>query len=211
MPATPNEPPGDPPTDLSVDDRITLDESLSRVLVAVLSSLTPAERVAFVLHDVFGVPFRTISDIVGRSPDATRTLARTARQRIRRRHEDVAPPGPDSAVVRDFSRACAAGEQRRLEILLDPGITVTVDSGGTVRAPAAPVRGVERTAQLLIALFADEPAMVVSEQSINGQVGLLLRRGGQVVGTVGLNVRGERILDVWVVANPDKLRHWNTP
>jgi len=209
MPNTPADRPSgdDPPSDPL--DRVTLDASLTKLLLVVLESLTPAQRVAFVLHDVFGVPYDTISEIVGRSPIATKKLTRSARRQIQYRHVDAAKPEPAGGVEHEFFRACSAGDLRQLEGLLDPEITVLVDRGGKAR-PIDPIRGISAAAASLIRLFADEQTVVAAEQSVNGRVGLVLRQGGQVVSIVMVNVRDDLVLDVWIAANPDKLRQWNT-
>ena len=207
MPNTPADPPsGDiPPTDPL--DRVTLDASLIKLLTVVLESLTPAKRVAFVLHDVFGVPYDAISEIVGRSPSATRKLTRSARRRIHYRPSDVPDPAQTGGVLHELFLACSAGDVARLERLLDPEITVLIDHGGTVRW-IDPVRGAPAAAALLIELLSDEHKL--SEQSVNGGVGLVLRQSGNVVGIVLVNIRNDLVLDAWIVTNPDKVRFWNT-
>src|SRR5215831_553466 len=89
-------------------DRITLDESVSMAFLVVLDAVTPAERVAFILHDVFGYPFADIAQIVGRSPAACRQLASSARRRIRAAQAPAAPTARQAAIVRDFKRAWEA-------------------------------------------------------------------------------------------------------
>ncbi|MET0965289.1 MAG: sigma factor-like helix-turn-helix DNA-binding protein [Nakamurella sp.] len=206
MPNTPADPPSGDLTPTDPLDRVTLDASLTKLLTVVLESLTPAKRVAFVLHDVFGVPYDAISEIVGRSPSATRKLTRSVRRRIHYRPSD----GPDPAqtgVMHEFFLACSAGDVTRLERLLDPEVTVQTDHGGTARS-IDNVRGAPAAAALLIELLADEQKL--SEQSVNGGVGLVLRQSGHVVGIVLVNTRNDLVLDVWIVTNPDKLRNWNT-
>lgn len=191
-------------------DRVTLDASLTKLLMVVLESLPPAKRVAFLLHDVFGVPYDTISQIVGRSPTATKTLARSARRRIHYRHPDVVKPDRAGRVEHELLLACAAGNATGLEKLLDPEITVLIDGGGKVQASNNTVRGVTAAAALLITLLANDETIVVTEQSVNGRIGLVLRQSGQVISIVMVNVRDDLVLDVWITANPEKLRLWNT-
>jgi len=210
MPTNPTDlPPGDAPGDPL--DRVTLDASLTKLLMVVLDSLTPAKRVAFLLHDVFGVPYDAISEIVGRSPTATRKLARSARGQIHYRHFDEAKPNRAGRVEHELFLACAAGDVQRLEQLLDPEITVLIDHGGNAEPSINPVRGVPAAAALLINLLANGHSAVVAEQSINGGLGLVLRRGGQVISIVMVNVQDDRVLNVWIAANPEKLLQWNTP
>jgi len=209
MPTSPADlPPGDAPSDPL--DRVTLDASLIKLVLVVLDSLPPAKRVAFVLHDVFGVPYDTISEIVGRSPTATRKLARLARRQIQYRHVDEAKPNRAGRVEHELFLACVAGDVQQLAQLLDPDITVSIDHGGNAEPSINPVHGVSAAAALLINLLANEHSAVVSEQSINGGLGLVLRQDGQVISIVMVNVRDDRVLNVWIAANPEKLRQWNT-
>ena len=102
--------------------------------------MTPAERVAFVLHDVFAVPFAEIGQIVGRTPAACRKLASTARRRVRAAQAPPAPAAAQAGLVRDFKRAWEAKDIGALIGLLDPGATVIADGGGLDRRRAAPDR-----------------------------------------------------------------------
>jgi RNA polymerase sigma-70 factor (ECF subfamily) len=97
-----------------------------------------------------------------------------------------------------------------LALLLDPAIAVVIDGGSRRRAIDGPARGVDGAAKLLIRLFARAPTLVASEQSINGQVGLVFRQGSKVVGVASVHLRAGLIMDVWIVVNPDKLRRWNS-
>src|SRR6516162_5672703 len=99
-------------------DRVTLDESVSMAFLVVLESMTPAERVAFILHDVFGYPFTEIARIVGRTPAACRQLASSGRRRIRAAHPSTAPTARQAAVIRDFKNAWQASDIAALVALL---------------------------------------------------------------------------------------------
>ena len=105
-------------------DRITLDDSVSMALLVVLESLTPAERVAFVLHEVFGVPFAEIGEIVGRSPEATRQLASSARRHIRDLRSRPTDAAEHARLVTAFRRACEVGDLDALVGILDPEVQV---------------------------------------------------------------------------------------
>ncbi|MET0863537.1 MAG: sigma factor-like helix-turn-helix DNA-binding protein [Nakamurella sp.] len=198
-------------------DRVTLDASLTTLLMTVLDSLTPAKRVAFLLHDVFGVSYTTISEIVGRSPAATRSLARTARRQVHYRpvHDDN-PSGKSfqlsdrkSLTEHDFFLAGAMGDQKQLELLFDPAITVLIDTGGIEVSSVDPVRGRPAAAALIINLLVNDRTIDATEQSVNGRAGLVLRRAGRVVSVVIVEIRDDLVRDMWIVANPDKLRQWN--
>src|SRR6185312_13953558 len=113
-------------------DRITLDESVSMAFLVVLESMTPAERVAFILHDVFGYPFAEIARIVGRTPAACRQLASSRRRRAA--HAPAAPTASQAALIRDFKDAWQTSDIGALVALLDPDATITSDGGGLATA-----------------------------------------------------------------------------
>ena len=123
-------------------DRVTLDERVSYALLTVLEQLTPAERTAFVLHDVFDVPFREVAEIVGRTPEAVRQLASRARRHVSRER----PRRPVSAdehrrLVEAFARATQEGDVEGLIALLDPDVTFVADGGGAAIAARKPLHG----------------------------------------------------------------------
>ena len=117
---------------------MTLDDSVSTALLVILESLTPAERVAFVLHDVFGLPFAEIAETVGRSPDACRQLASQARRHIRERRRARLPRETHDALAQAFAAACTMGDLASLIAVLDPRVVLHSDGGGSSRPPAGP-------------------------------------------------------------------------
>src|SRR6202167_6003454 len=134
-------------TSIDPADRVTLDESVNMAFLVVLESMTPAERVAFVLHDVFRYPFAEVADIVGRSPAACRQLASSARRRLRASATHAAPAARQAGIVRDFKRAWEAKDIDALIGLLDPNATVIADGGGVAGAAARPFQGGEQIAR----------------------------------------------------------------
>src|SRR5213083_148177 len=124
-------------------DRVTLDESVNMAFLVVLESMTPAERVAFILHDVFGYSFAEVAEIVGRTPAACRQLASSARRRIRASQAPTAPAARQAGLVRDFKQAWEAKDIGALVALLDPDATVVADGGGLVSAAPHPIEGGE--------------------------------------------------------------------
>ncbi|MDF2574343.1 MAG: polymerase subunit sigma-24 [Agromyces sp.] len=190
-------------------DRITLDDSVSMALLVVLESLTPAERVAFVLHEVFGVPFAEIADIVGRSPEATRQLASSARRHIRDLRARPTDASEHARVVTAFRLACESGDLGALVAVLDPDVTSVSDGGGKVRAALRPVVGADNVARFILGVMRKGPDLTIDEELVNGEPGFVVRAGDQVVGTVSLGVADGRIHDIWMVLNPDKLAAWN--
>ena len=195
-------------------DRITLDDSVSMALLVVLESLTPAERVAFVLHEVFGVPFAEIGEIVGRSPEATRQLASSARRHIRDVRSRPTDAAEHTRLVTAFRRACEVGDLDALVRILDPDVTSTADGGGKVRAALRPIVGADNVARYLLGALRKASDLTVEQRDVNGELGLVVSVGDEIVGTVSLGTvalgTGDgRIHDVWIVMNPDKLSAWN--
>jgi RNA polymerase sigma-70 factor (ECF subfamily) len=192
-------------------DRVTLDESVSMAFLVVLESMTPAQRVAFILHDVFRYPFAEVAEIVGRTPAACRQLASSARRRIGASQAPPAPAARQAGVVRDFKRAWEAGDIGALIGLLDPGATVTADGGGLVSAHLRPIEGAEQIARYLVDLAGRAPGNVTFlERSVNGQPGLVAQQDGVTVTVFAFDLAGDRITHIWAVRNPGKLRPWTT-
>src|SRR5579875_2573752 len=163
-------------------DRVTLDESVSMAFLVVLDAMTPAERVAFVLHDVFGYPFPEVARITGRSPAACRQLATSARRRVRAAEAPTAPEAQQASVVRDFKRAWEAQDIKALVGLLDPDATVVADGGGLVAAALHPIEGREEIGAYLSRLSHLRPAgMTMLERTVNGQPGLVMLQDGVTV------------------------------
>ena len=192
-------------------DRVTLDESVSMAFLVVLESVTPAQRVAFILHDVFGYSFAEVGAITGRTPAACRQLASSARRRIRASQAPMAPAPRQAGLVRDFKRAWEARDIDAIIGLLDPGATVIADGGGRVSAALRPIEGGEQIARYLAGI-ADRAAgtMTFLERTVNGQPGLVAQEDGITVTVFAFEVAGDRIARIWAVRNPGKLRTWTT-
>ncbi len=201
--------PGGAPADPA--DRVTLDESVSMAFLVVLEAMTPAERVALILHDVFGYPFADIAQITGRTPAACRQLASSARRRVRAAQPPAAPAARQAALVRDFKKAWEARDIGALITLLDPAVTMIADGGGLARAALSPVEGGEQVARYLADLAARAPAtMTILERTVNGQPGLVAQQRGVTVTVFAFDITAGRIAHIWAVRNPDKLRPWTT-
>ncbi|WP_448809576.1 RNA polymerase sigma factor SigJ [Agromyces bauzanensis] len=191
-------------------DRVTLDESLNLAFLVVLESMTPAERVAFILHDVFRYSFTEIAEVVGRTPAACRQLASSARRRIDISRAPATPPSRWSDLVRDFKTAWEAHDIAALVGILDPDATATADGGGLVTAEPRPIEGGEQIARRLVDLTRSAPDLTILESTVNGQPGLVLQQGG-VTGTVmAFDFAADRITRIWAIRNPEKLRSWTT-
>jgi RNA polymerase sigma-70 factor (ECF subfamily) len=189
-------------------DRATLDESISMAFLVVLEEMTPAQRVAFVLHDVFRFSFAEVAEIVGRTPAACRQLATAARRRVRESRGAAAPDVRRAEVVRDFKAAWEAKDLDALIGLLDPDVTATGDGGGVVRAVLAPVTGGEEVARRVVGLVALVPGLTLAERTVNGGPGLVIQQGSTTVAVVAIEVVDGRIKHIWAVRNPEKLGPW---
>ncbi|MER5318797.1 RNA polymerase sigma factor SigJ [Streptosporangium roseum] len=198
--------PGGAPVDPA--DRVTLDESVNMAFLVVLDSMTPAERVAFILHDVFRYSFTEVAGIVGRTPAACRQLASSARRRIRASQASATPAAQRADIVSAFKQAWEAKDIDALIGLLDPDATATGDGGGLVTAALRPVEGAERIARFFADRAGTVPAVTILECTVNGQPGLVARLDGVTVSVLAFDVAGDRIKHVWAVLNPDKLRPW---
>jgi RNA polymerase sigma-70 factor (ECF subfamily) len=188
-------------------DRVTLDESVTMAFLVVLDAMTPAERVAFVLHDVFGYPFAEVAAVLGRTPAACRQLASSARRRVGAARAPE-PVRGQADVVRAFKLAWEARDIRGLVGLLDPEATVVADGGGLASAVLRPVVGGEQVARYAVNLIGRIPALAIEEAVVNERPGLVARRGGEVAAVVAFDVAGGVIRRVWAVRNPEKLRLW---
>lgn len=201
-----NSPSGASTTDPA--DRVTLDESITMAFLVVLESMTPAERVAFVLHDVFRYPFPDVALIVGRTPAACRQLASSARRRIAAMQAPVTPAARHADIVRSFKLAWEAKDVNALIGLLDPNATAVADGGGLVSAELRPIDGGELIARAVIDVAAKAPDLTILERPVNGQPGLVVQLDGITVAVFAFDVVGDRIARIWAVRNPEKLRSW---
>ncbi len=189
-------------------DRVTLDESVSMAFLVVLESMTPAERVAFVLHDVFGYSFGEIAEIAGRTPAACRQLASSARRRVHAAQPPATPAARRAGIVRDFKRAWEAKDIEALVSLLDPEATLIADGGGLVSAALSPIEGGEQIARYSVELTSKVPGLTMAERMVNGQPGLIVQQDGATATVIAFDIAGDRITRIWAVRNPDKLRPW---
>jgi RNA polymerase sigma-70 factor (ECF subfamily) len=200
-----------PPQGGSVDpaDQVTLDDSVRMALLVVLERLTPAERTAFVLHDVFGFSFESVSSIVGRSPLACRQLASRARHRIQ---AETGParftvaPAEQRRVAERFIVAARGGDLDALMQLLDPDVVGETDTGGLIPGPRHPIVGRLRVARsLLQALRAAQVSFI--PMPVNGQPGAIALRDGRVAAVFALTVQHGLIQHIHAIANPYKLAY----
>jgi RNA polymerase sigma factor (sigma-70 family) len=196
----------------SVDpaDRVTLDESINMAFLVVLEAMTPAERVAFILHDVFRYPFGEVAEIVGRTPAACRQLASSARRRLHDAHVPAAPAPQYAGIVSSFKQAWQAGDIEALIGLLDPDVIATGDGGGVATAAPQPVEGGEQVARYFADLAARGVGYALLERTVNGRPGLVAEHDGAIVMVMAFDIADDHIKQIWAVLNPEKLRPWTT-
>jgi RNA polymerase sigma-70 factor, ECF subfamily len=197
-------------TDESATDpveRVTLDESVGLAMMVVLETLSPAQRTAFVLHDVFGLPFEEIAELVGRTPAGVRQLASRARHRIEiRRPRFDADLVVQREAIEGFLAAARGGDLAGLVRVLDPDVVWRSDGGGQTGAPRRPVRGAERVAKMVLRqapTYVDSARLV----TVNGALGVAVVAGRRTFRVIGFTVDRGYIVEVLAVYNPDKLRH----
>ncbi|MFI6964501.1 RNA polymerase sigma factor SigJ [Streptomyces sp. NPDC050255] len=188
-------------------DQMVLDESVTMAFLVVLESMTPAERVAFVLHDVFRYPFAEIADVLGRTSAACKQLAASARRRVRATEAPMTGAGQAEA-VRHVKEAWETKNVAALVGLLDPAAVMTADGGGLVGTALRPIEGSALIAQYMVAIADRAPGLELLERSVNGTPGLVAQRGGAVMTVASFEIVDGRITRIWVVRNPEKLRPW---
>ena len=189
-------------------DRVTLDESVSMAFLVMLETMSPAERVAFILHDVFRYPFADIAEVVGRTPAACRQLASAARRRISDAQPRPAPAARQAAIVRDFKRAWEAQDIGALVGLMDPDVTLVADGGGQALAALEPIIGLPDLTTAMTYLVTRTASLTFLEHTVNGQPGLIAQENGVTVTVYAFEVSDDKITRIWAVRNPDKLRPW---
>jgi RNA polymerase sigma-70 factor, ECF subfamily len=191
-------------------DDPTLDESVSTALLVVLERLSPAERTAFLLHDVFDLPFEKVGAIVGRSPAAVRRLAARARAHVEAgKPRFPADAEEEARIVAAFALAWQEGDHDALLGVLDPEATPRADGGGRVATAGKPLLGAERIARALVGLRNSATRRGVETQGrlarVNGATGLVLV-DAEATSVVSLTIDAGRIVAVDIVRNPEKLR-----
>jgi RNA polymerase sigma factor (sigma-70 family) len=192
--------------ELEPEQEALLADSVGLALLVVLDTLSPAERLAFVLHDMFDLPFDEIAPMVGRSPEAARQLASRARRRVR--GAEVPAPDPNLArqrgVVDAFFQAARGGDFDALVALLDPDVVLRSDFGP--RRPAAPVvtRGAAAVARQ--ALLGALPGAQLHPALVNGTAGVVITVKGRPFAVMGFTVTAGRIAEIDAIADPDRVR-----
>jgi RNA polymerase sigma factor (sigma-70 family) len=188
---------------LQPDEEAVLADSVGLALLVVLDTLTPGERLAFVLHDMFQLPFEEIAPMVGRSPVAARQLASRARRRVK--GAKLPAPDPDLArqreVVDAFFRAARGGDFDALVAVLDPNVVLRAEVGA---GASTVVRGAEAVARQ--ARRAAMPHAVLLPVLVNGRAGVVVTVSGRPFSVMGFTVSNGRILEIDAIADPERVR-----
>lgn len=193
------------------EDEALLADSIGLALLVVLDTLTPAERLAFVLHDMFHFPFDDIAPMIGRTPAAARQLASRARRRVK--GADVAAPESDLArqrtVVDAFFSATRGGDFDALIAVLNPDVVVRIDAGAKHPAASMVVRGAAAVARQALTglrpIFVG-PAAEVRHVLVNAATGVVVTFDGQPVTLMGFTVAGGLIVEIDAIADPERVR-----
>ena len=200
-----------PERELWPEEEALLADSVGLALLVVLDTLAPAERLAFVLHDMFGLPFEEIAPMVGRTPAAARQLASRARRRVK--GADVPAPDPDLArqrrVVDAFFLAARGGDFDALVAVLDPDVVLRVDAGAERPAASMVLHGAAAVAKQarigLRAMFA-RPVIHLRPALVNGAAGVVVTLGERPMTVMGFTVAGGRIVEIDAIADPERVR-----
>jgi RNA polymerase sigma-70 factor (ECF subfamily) len=182
---------------------VILGEAVGMAMLIVLDSLSPAERVAFVLHDVFAIPFDDIAPIVGRSSTATRQLASRARRRVRQSTRPETDLRRQREVVDAFVRASRDGDLEALLAVLDPDVVLRVDGGAAADARSVVIRGVEAVAAQ--ALEFRNLATFARPVLVNGAMGAVVVREGRPFSIIAFRIDAGRIMELDIVTDPELL------
>lgn len=183
-------------------------ESISMALMVMLDKMTPPERVSFILHDVFQYTFNEIAEIIGRTPQACRQLAFSARRRLGKQARRRATRDEHARLNAAFKAAWQTGDVRSLIALLDSDAEAITDGGGKTAAATEPLVGARAVAEFFAAILSRQPDLQVEIATVNGEPGLIGMAGDRVISVVSTAVRNGVIHNIWAMRNPDKLRSW---
>ena len=187
-----------------------LADSVGLALLVVLETLAPAERLAFVLHDMFAVPFDEIAPIVGRTPTAARQLASRARRRVQGSGPAVTPETDRArarAVVDAFLAAARGGDFDALVAVLDPDVVLRADLGAVPAGASHEIRGAENVAKQALLVPPDRRRPIACERHalVNGSPGIVNFVGGKPFSVMGFTVAGGKIVQIDILADPARL------
>ncbi|WP_129790700.1 sigma-70 family RNA polymerase sigma factor [Sphingosinicella sp. CPCC 101087] len=192
-----------------VEPEEDLADDVTLPLLMALERLSPLERAAFLLHDIFGLPFEEVAETIGRDPAACRQLASRARTHVRAtRPRFPVDRERGMEIAAAFFAASRSGDMKALRTLLADGVTVESDGGGKRPAAMRPIRGIEDVMRLhssLARFFAKGRSRILCYGLINGLPGFVTREADGMLQTTALAIDGDRISHVYIVRNPEKL------
>jgi RNA polymerase sigma-70 factor (ECF subfamily) len=193
-------------TEADPDESLTRDESISVAFLVVLETLSPLERAAFLLHDVFDHDYVEVGTILGRSAAACRQLVSRARSHLsQRRPRFDASAADERRLAEQFLAAARDGDMDGLVRLLSRDATLWCDGGGKVGAAINPVTGADRVARFWVGLFRKVPALDATIENVNGAPAIVLLVQGNIDSAVSFAINNDRIVEVYDQRNPDKL------
>jgi RNA polymerase sigma factor (sigma-70 family) len=185
------------------EDEVLLGDSVGLALQVILDTLAPAERLAFVLHDLFDIPFEDIAPMVGRSPAAARQLASRARRRVR----GAVVPDPDvrrqRAVVDAFFAAAHRGDFDALVAVLDPEVLVRTHGGSALADASSVLKGAAAAARATLMIA--QPSAPKRPVLVNGAAGVVVIVGGRPFAVIGFTVFGGKIVEIDAILDPDRI------
>ncbi|MDE2063859.1 MAG: RNA polymerase sigma factor SigJ [Bradyrhizobium sp.] len=194
---------------LSTEVATELADDLSFALLLALDRLSPQERAAFLLHDVFDISFSEIAAMIGRSEPACRQLAARARRAVRDERPPQAAADSHAHLLQAFLVAVTSGDLSRLTGLLRDDAVAVTDGGGRKTAALNPIYGADKIARFFISVAGKAAGRDIRIEAavINGSAGALLYMDGELDHSLSISIDGERIAAIYLVRNPDKLRH----
>lgn len=189
------------------EDAVEIGDEVSLALMVVLESLGAEERVAFVLHDIFGEPYRAVAQLLEKNEPAVRQLVHRARQRVQsQRLRQVVTPEEHNQVVEQFALAVLTGDFVGLTNHLAPDVVLISDGGGNARAAIKPVVGVHRVTKFIESIVRNYSTDTTSDFVVlNGQLGVVTREGDHVIATFQFNVVDDKVHGIYAGRNPEKL------
>ena len=186
---------------------IEMAESLSLAFLRLLETLSPVERVAFLLREVFDADYEEVAEALETNEANSRQIVARARKHIQKRRPRFAVDrGRQSAVLREFLAACATGDPSQLTALLSEDAVLYTDGGGKVSAALNPIAGADRVVRFLIGVGRKIPALSVDFADVNGGVGVILLEAGRPYSVMAVDVTPEGLIaSLYIISNPDKL------
>jgi RNA polymerase sigma-70 factor (ECF subfamily) len=195
----------------SPEARLELDASMSIAFLRMLERLSPEERAALLLRDVFDSTYPEIARILDKTETACRQLIHRARERVRRdRARFEVSQEEHRRLLDQFSAAMHTADESALRALFATHATVTSDGGGKAAAATRPVEGNDRVARLFAGVARNRGRLLFIAVSVNGEPGLVMWAGGRLLSVMAIRAEGGRILELYSMMNPDKLKHVET-